>query len=160
MKRVGLVSDSHGKTLNLKKAIEQMGDVDIIFHMGDYIQDADLIRTWTSIPVMGVKGNMDSFEHDRPNFIKSTLEGHDIYVAHGHRQRVKWGTDELVRTAKKNNCDIALYGHTHRKDFSEEDGVILINPGSCSLPNDGTKSYAIMTLDGDSVDCQFYEIED
>lgn len=160
MKRIGLVSDSHGKTANLKKAIEQMGEVDLIFHMGDYIQDADLIKTWTNTPVMAVRGNMDSFERERPLFIKTNIEGHNIYVAHGHGQQVKWGTEKLAHTAKANGCDIALYGHTHRKDFSEEDGVLLINPGSCSLPNDDYKSYGIMTIDGPEVDCQFYKIED
>lgn len=160
MKRIGLVSDSHGQIANLKKAVRQMGDVDLIFHMGDYIGDSDLIRMWTNTPVMAVCGNMDSYERDRPQFIKTEIEGHNIYVTHGHRQQVKWDTNALVQTAKKNNCDIALYGHTHKKNYTEQDGVTIINPGSCSLPNDYSKSYGILTIDGDNVDCEFFDLED
>ena len=159
MTKIGLVSDSHGKIKNLKKAVEQMGDVDLIIHMGDYIGDADEIRTWTNTPVMAVKGNMDSYERNRPNFIKTNVEGFTLYIAHGHNEQVKWGTDDFAQRAKANGADIGIFGHTHRKHLEKLNGVILINPGSVSLPNDDSKSFAILTLDGKDLDCNFYEIE-
>ena len=36
-----------------------------------------------------------------------------------------------------------LYGHTHVKEISSRDGVLFVNPGSVSLPKDGSNSYAI-----------------
>ena len=31
-----------------------------------------------------------------------------------------------------------LYGHTHLPDFSEREGVYYVNPGSVSIPKNGT----------------------
>lgn len=160
MKRIGLVSDSHGNLNSLKKAVDQMGPVDLIIHTGDYITDGDTIKTWSNIPVLSVKGNMDSYERDRPNFLKTNIEGHNIYAAHGHRDAVKLGTEQFAQTVKSNGCDIGIYGHTHRKDLDKINDVILINPGSCSLPNDNSKSFAILELDGPKIDVRFYELED
>lgn len=159
MKRIGIVSDSHGKLHNLKRAVRNMGDVDLIIHVGDYIEDADSIRMWTNTPVMAVRGNMDSMIPDRPDFIKTEVEGHKLYIAHGHRQGVKMGPEVFAQAVKDNGCDIGIYGHTHRRDLERMGDVVLVNPGSCSLPNDGEKSYAILTLDGPNIDCNFYEVK-
>ena len=149
MKRVGLVSDSHGHLDDLKRCVEEMGDVDLIVHTGDYVTDADEIRTWTNIPVMAVKGNMDAYVEDRPDFIKTVIDGLPVYITHGHRENVKFDVDRLVYKAQSN-----------RKDMREIDGVLVVNPGSCALPGDGSKSYAILTFDDHNVECRFYELED
>ncbi|MDU5587891.1 MAG: metallophosphoesterase family protein, partial [Finegoldia magna] len=52
-----------------------------------------------------------------------------------------------IRFAKANNCDIVITGHTHVKVLEEKDGVILLNPGSPSIPKDGVKSVAIIDDD-------------
>ena len=36
-----------------------------------------------------------------------------------------------------------LCGHTHVKEIASRDGVLFVNPGSVSLPKDGSNSYAI-----------------
>ena len=36
-----------------------------------------------------------------------------------------------------------LYGHTHVKEIASHDGVLFVNPGSVSLPKDGSNSYAV-----------------
>ena len=36
-----------------------------------------------------------------------------------------------------------LYGHTHVKEIASRDGVLFVNPGSVSLPKDGSNSYAV-----------------
>ena len=43
--------------------------------------------------------------------------------------------------------DILLYGHTHVAACEEKDGFVFMNPGSVSLPKNGT-SRGYMTLDG------------
>ncbi len=40
-----------------------------------------------------------------------------------------------------------LSGHTHVKVNEERNGICFVNPGSVSLPKDGTRSYAVY-LDG------------
>ena len=36
----------------------------------------------------------------------------------------------LALEAKRRDCDIALYGHTHVAGITELEGVTLINPGA------------------------------
>ena len=36
-----------------------------------------------------------------------------------------------------------LSGHTHAKTLDERDGVLFVNPGSTSIPKDGSPSYAV-----------------
>ena len=39
--------------------------------------------------------------------------------------------DALVRSACiSHGCDICVYGHTHKDVYKEEDGIIILNPGS------------------------------
>ena len=40
------------------------------------------------------------------------------------------GLTALAIEAKRRDCQIALYGHTHNALISEIEGVTLINPGS------------------------------
>ena len=51
MKRIGVVSDSHGNIMNLQDAVLAMGEVDAIFHLGDYVRDAKKINVWSKAPV-------------------------------------------------------------------------------------------------------------
>lgn len=38
---------------------------------------------------------------------------------------------------------VFLSGHTHVKVLAERDGLLFVNPGSVSLPKDGSHSYAV-----------------
>ena len=38
MKRIGVVSDSHGNIMNLQDAVLAMGEVDAIFHLENYMR--------------------------------------------------------------------------------------------------------------------------
>ena len=73
--RIGLVSDSHGNLGDLERAVSQMGKVEAIFHMGDYVDDALQIKHWTSVPVFAAKGNMDVYSQKGHLFIKTE----DVY---------------------------------------------------------------------------------
>ena len=43
---------------------------------------------------------------------------------------MKSGLDLLAAEAKRRDCDIAPYGHTHTALITQIDGVTLINPGT------------------------------
>ena len=51
-----------------------------------------------------------------------------------------------LKTAKENNCDIALFGHTHIPKTVYEDGIHLVNPGSCSRAREGGPTYAVIDI--------------
>ena len=74
------------------------------------------------------------------------LEGHMIFVTHGHT----WNTKNLPPLKKG---DILLHGHTHIPVMEEtEGGVIYLNPGSLSIPkNNSPHSYMIYEDDTFSI---------
>ena len=67
------------------------------------------------------------------------LEGHMIFVTHGHT----WNTKNLPPLKKG---DVLLHGHTHIPvvETVEEKGITYLNPGSLSIPkNNSPHSYMI-----------------
>ena len=85
--------------------------------------------------------------------------GQRIFFTHGHRNSLYLGTGEIISAAKKSNCKIALYGHTHIA--AEKLGeVFTINPGSCFRPRGGQKpSFAMLNLTKNiGFECIFYEL--
>ena len=78
--------------------------------------------------------------------------GHRIYCTHGHMQGVHAGLNVLRYTALENECDIAIYGHTHVPFLAEADeDVTILNPGSISRPRqEGRKhTFCVITIDDD-----------
>ena len=53
-------------------------------------------------------------------------------MTHGHRQRVKSSLYELLLQARNYGAQAVLYGHTHIPDCWFEDGLWILNPGTCS----------------------------
>jgi len=61
-----------------------------------------------------------------------------IFITHGHMYNVRDELDTLVYKAKKENCQIALYGHTHIPYYRVIDGVAVVNPGTAGMGEDLT----------------------
>ena len=59
-----------------------------------------------------------------------------LFLTHGH----VYGPGNVPPLAQGG---VLLYGHTHVKEVAERDGVLFVNPGSVSLPKDGSNSYAV-----------------
>lgn len=80
-----------------------------------------------------------------------------IYATHGHHYNPE-------NPPKLNNGDVLLNGHTHVTAYEEREGYYYFNPGSVSIPKNGTqRGYMIMeenkftwrTLDGDEIKSVF-----
>ena len=56
-----------------------------------------------------------------------------LYLTHGHL----WNPEKLPPLEKGT---IFLYGHTHVKLDQEVNGIRCVNPGSVSIPKDGSHS--------------------
>jgi len=64
-------------------------------------------------------------------------DGKTIFATHGH----KFNIDNLPPL---NRGDILVYGHTHIPLKEEKDGILCLNPGSVSIPKEGSgHSYII-----------------
>jgi putative phosphoesterase len=57
--------------------------------------------------------------------------GVKLFMTHGHNQKVKATLALLKKEAKEMGAQAALFGHTHSAYCCQEDGLWLLNPGSC-----------------------------
>lgn len=62
--------------------------------------------------------------------------GHVLFATHGHI----WSPENLPYLP---SGSAFIYGHTHIKLLEERNGILHINPGSVSIPKDGSRSYAV-----------------
>lgn len=187
IRKILIVSDSHGKNRNVCEAIRREVP-DMLIHLGDIENDPGEISRWLDeaaskynrtnstktsdsassdsqnnyeksipIPAIFIQGNCDRYGGNelRKNAVFE-LNDHKFFCTHGHSVGVNYGLQNLIYTAMENDCDIALYGHTHTPfdDTFESEaagtGVRILNPGSISLPRGGSrKSYMVMTFDDD-----------
>ena len=156
-----VLSDSHGASENLTDIIRQERDSDRIIFLGDGERDFDLALAETGIDpydphcrkkVSQVCGNCDIFSHE-PACIIEEIEGMRVYVTHGFRENVKYGLSELVRAAADRECEIALFGHTHREHLSYESGIACFNPGIVLH-----RSYGVVYIENGDASFELLEI--
>ena len=64
--KILIVSDTHGREENLKKALDKSGHIDRLIHLGDVEGAEEYIRTLTDAPVSMVAGRRDSDHRPLP----------------------------------------------------------------------------------------------
>jgi putative phosphoesterase len=145
MKRILVMSDTHGNKVNIDKALQKYGDADCIIHLGDYVRDAEYIRKLTDKKVYSVKGNCD-FSAAKPEILLR-IEGKSILALHGHRQGVKDSLLALGLYAVEKGADLVLFGHTHTPLEDFYGSVVLYNPGSLGEPRGRKPSLGVVTIE-------------
>lgn len=139
-----VASDSHGRSDLLEKLEKAYPNADLFVHCGDLEDSPENFPHWVF-----VRGNND-WTGNMPDVRKLSINGHGIYVIHSDRYNYRQRERVLADQAKKNGCDIALYGHTHCSNIDTVDGVLEINPGSMWMPRDGNPpSYARVIIEDD-----------
>lgn len=146
--KILIVSDTHRNLENFIKVLDCVQPVDMVIHLGDVEGDEDYIQELAGCPLEIVAGNNDFFS-DLPREKELELEGHRIFMTHGHYYYVAMGIEDIKREAASRGCDIVLFGHTHRPVIDYGDSVIAMNPGSLSYPRqEGRRpSYIMMEID-------------
>lgn len=148
MKKLIVISDTHGNYKGVEKLLPLIAENDYVVHLGDGA--TDMRAVWSSYPdkVYECAGNCDFFS-GIPEEGELEIEQLKIFYCHGHKYRVKSELGLLAREAKRRGADIALYGHTHQALITELDGVTLINPGSLrkSVGEGGSYCYLVINKD-------------
>lgn len=150
--KLGLISDTHGAVAPVRTLLAgAFAGADLVLHAGDVLyhgprnplpdtynpaQLAEVINV-SPAPFLIARGNCDSSVDEAvinvPLLAPYALvqwEGLRILVNHGDLCSRK----ELASEAKRLGARIALFGHIHTPVLEEEKGVLLVNPGSPSLP--------------------------
>ena len=128
MKTAIVVSDTHGNVNDLKKLYKLMRENDYIFHLGDGENDLNCLPEEIREKVINVRGNCDYSTTDTEKVIE--IEGVRIFLTHGHNYGVKGSLYRLLLKGKEVGADVCFYGHNHRANIEQADGIFLINPGN------------------------------
>jgi putative phosphoesterase len=88
--------------------------------------------------------------------IRFELEGIRIRLVHGSPRRMNEYLFEdrdpqsLARIARMADCDVLVFGHTHKPWVKEIEGVLMVNAGSVGKPKDGDPraAWALLTIGG------------
>ena len=146
MKTLIVISDSHGRGSVVDRIIRRESNSQAVIFLGDVTNDIeDFVYEYTDKNFYIVSGNCDMFS-SYPNTAVQKIGGVNIFMTHGHTLGVKSSTENLKKAAEQSDCKIALYGHTHIPDIKYEDGLYIVNPGSCARSRDGGNSYAAIDI--------------
>jgi hypothetical protein len=171
--KIGMISDTHGDKEAWQKALSIFKQVELVIHTGDILnpgpynpikESFDPLNLAKSLnqapfPIIFVKGNCDSevdtLALDYPILSPYTfiyLPTISILAIHGHQ----YATSELYELAKRYRISIVVQGHTHIPVIEKKDQLIMVNPGSPSLPkNNSLPTVAILQADA----LRIYEIK-
>ena len=168
-----VASDLHGSVLYTEKLVRafEREKADLLILLGDIYYHGPRnplpedylpkgvaeILNGIKAKIVVLKGNCDSAvdamisEFDFIEDMVLSVNGKTVFLTHGH----VFNKDAMSKT----RYSAVLYGHFHTGFIERKNGVLLGNPGSVSLPKNGTpRSYftlddsgaiALKTLDGE-----------
>ena len=130
--RILVLSDTHGDFNSCQRALDAQTNADAIIHCGDGKAELQYIKDhYTDIPVIGVCGNCDFHTKQQPVEVVE-LGGKRFFVTHGHLYQAKYTLSNLVYAAREQKADVLLFGHTHQAMTDYDEGLHIMNPGSCA----------------------------
>lgn len=146
--RVLIVSDTHGLHANLDRALQEVGKIDMLIHMGDVEGGEHYIDAVLDCEKHIVAGNNDFFS-DLPREEEFYIGKMKVFITHGHHYYVSLDPVRITEEGRARHADIVMFGHTHRPYFSQEGGITVLNPGSLSYPRqEGRRgSYMVMEVE-------------
>ncbi|MGI6068938.1 MAG: metallophosphoesterase family protein [Blautia sp.] len=146
--KILVVSDTHGKDENLERVLEKEKPIDALIHCGDIEGQEDYIQAVAECPVHMVAGNNDFFS-DLDREMELELAGKKVFVTHGHYYGVSLDLGRIVDEALDRGSQVVMFGHIHKPVCEEDNGVLVLNPGSLAYPRqEGRKpSYAVISAD-------------
>ena len=130
--RILVLSDIHGDMRSALFAVNAQPNAEVIVFCGDGAEQFEYLkRTIPGKTFIGVRGNCD-WSSDLPVTASATAGGKKLFVTHGHMYQAKFTAYNMVCAAREEKADILLYGHTHCAVNEYDDGLYIMNPGSCN----------------------------
>lgn len=146
--KIMIVSDTHKHHKNLQLALDRMGKIDLMIHLGDAEGYEDYIQEMAGCPLEIISGNNDFFSNlEKEKEIR--IGKYKVLITHGHYYYVSAGIEALRKEAYGRGMDIVMFGHTHRPLIEYDKDIMVINPGSISYPRQAGRkpSFVMMEID-------------
>jgi putative phosphoesterase len=160
--RIGIVSDSHGNSAMVLKALDLLRarGIQTILHCGD-LDDASTVYLFQDFTTHFVFGNCD---HDRSGIRRAVtnagqtlhepcgkleLDGKKIAFLHGDDRRL------FQRLEESGEFDYLFYGHTHQAAEHRTGRTRVINPGA--LHRARPKTALILDVETGGTECLIVE---
>ncbi len=154
MTKIGVISDTHGH-LDPKIA-ELFKGVAHILHAGDIGLPWLILELQDIAPVTAVSGNTDvGLEYKESELVQ--IDGRKFLLHHVVDPRDP--DDKIKRRIIRNNPDVVVFGHTHKR-FCEQIGqTLFFNPGYAGKPRFNLpRSVAILTCDDQGITADYFEL--
>jgi uncharacterized protein len=107
--------------------LPSLEEADLILHAGDLLDPKLLDELALYAPVRAVKGNVDPPEVDLPETLEFGFGGAKVAMIHDSRRR-EGRRRRLARRFPE--ARVIVFGHSHIPFLEDEDGLLLLNPGS------------------------------
>jgi putative phosphoesterase len=132
MKKIGLISDTHG--FLPERVFELFKDVDEIWHAGD-IGDLNVTDSLEKFkPLRAVYGNIDDHtcRLTHPEFQSFELEGIRVLMTHIGGKPGKYN-QKLYAAIQQEKPNLVVCGHSHilLVQFDRRINALWLNPGAC-----------------------------
>ncbi|GAA0733147.1 metallophosphoesterase [Clostridium oceanicum] len=148
--KIGVISDTHRGISDINKLVNKFKDTDMLIHLGDNVEDVDIISKVYKKEIINVKGNCD-FGVEHPSELLKVIGGKKFFITHGHLYNVKYNLTTLMYRAMELEADVVLFGHTHIPCIENISNIWFINPGSAIMPRNGVPSICIIDLENNHI---------
>jgi hypothetical protein len=167
--KIGVISDTHLREPypEFKKWIEdRFKDVEMIFHLGDFVDGRIAEYLSSQKELIAVCGNMDSIEIRRAFPQKRVIEreGFKIGLIHGGgspfgiESRIREEFDEACAPElQRRSVDAIVYGHTHTPASHQIKNIFFFNPGSPTRSFNHQPSLGILHI-GEKIEGEIIQI--
>lgn len=149
---IGVISDTHG--LLRPEALETLSGSEMIIHAGDIGAQSILDQLEEIAPVRVIRGNVDWEPWTQHIPLRDFVEAGacSIYVLHDI------GTLDIDPVAS--GVNMVIYGHSHKPDLREKDGVWYLNPGSAGPRRfDYPVSVARLEIRGEKIETEILKLD-
>ena len=132
--RIGVISDTHLPTRGPRipdAALRHFESVELIIHAGDHSTRATLDQLSAYAPVEAVRGNVEADEMIAALPIKRELAVGGCVIGVTH---ILGDKTHYTRTARQEfpEARVVIFGHSHIPLLDDQDGLLLLNPGSAT----------------------------
>ena len=133
MKKIGLLSDTHG--FIDPKIKKLFADVDEIWHAGDIGTLEALVELRTFKPTRAVWGNIDDhlIRKDTNEFLRFQVEGVSVLMTHIAGRPGNYAKPALEELMKNGAPQLFICGHSHITlvQMDQKFNMLWMNPGAC-----------------------------